>query len=71
MFVYLLLLFVVLDNNSLSYMPGTVFGGIFLGFRFRLPEGCGPSGQAWQACARYCQDLLLSGKRRVFRSQDY
>ena len=41
MFVYLLLLFVVLDNNSLSYMPGTVFGGIFLGFRFRLPEGCG------------------------------
>ena len=50
MFVYLLLLFVVLDNNSLSYMPGTVFGGIFLGFRFRLPD-C-PKDVA-QACARY------------------
>jgi hypothetical protein len=64
-------------------MPGTVppvvFGGIFLGFRFRLPEGCGPSGQAGkpashQAWHKLVPDIarIYSGKRRVFRSrQDY
>ena len=58
-------------------MPGTVFGGIFLGFRFRLPEGCGPSGQAqhqaWQACpacARPAMALLRGGGGREKREKE-